>query len=134
LRVVYPFELNSRVELPFKLIQEEASPRSVMATDFFPSAPAKVLRQQYVGKHVSSLPTPSAIVSEAVVRRNCVRMLQVADALSVGFRPHVKTHKVRTPYLSCIFPSTWTRVSAKELEEEEKSECRMKGWKMEDGK
>lgn len=54
------------------------------------------LLEQYKGKPVSALPTPSFIVDMAVVRANCRRMLDRLDDLHIGltFRPHVKTHKV----------------------------------------
>jgi len=38
--------------------------------------------------------TPAFLVDRNVVARNCARMLEKARASGVGFRPHVKTHKV----------------------------------------
>ena len=38
--------------------------------------------------------TPAFLVDRTIVARNCARMLEKARASGVGFRPHVKTHKV----------------------------------------
>ncbi|PWW78182.1 hypothetical protein C7212DRAFT_281106 [Tuber magnatum] len=48
---------------------------------------------EYIGQKIHKLPTPSAVISRPVLEKNCSRVLQAVDALSVGFRPHVKTHK-----------------------------------------
>ncbi|CAZ85988.1 unnamed protein product [Tuber melanosporum] len=48
---------------------------------------------EYIGQKIHMLPTPSAVISRPVLEKNCSRVLQAVDALSVGFRPHVKTHK-----------------------------------------
>ncbi|KAF2751640.1 hypothetical protein M011DRAFT_393978 [Sporormia fimetaria CBS 119925] len=58
-----------------------------------PTADVTHLRELYVGKPISSLPTPSAIVDRAKVRQNCAAMLNVCKELGVGFRAHVKSHK-----------------------------------------
>ena len=42
----------------------------------------------------SALVTPALLVDRDVVARNCDRMRQKAIDSGVGFRPHVKTHKV----------------------------------------
>ncbi|KAL8846563.1 MAG: hypothetical protein Q9221_008356 [Calogaya cf. arnoldii] len=47
----------------------------------------------FVGKQLHDISVPAAVVDRAVVRRNCLQMLQACDALDVDFRPHVKTHK-----------------------------------------
>ena len=52
------------------------------------------LQLQYVGKKLSELPTPAAIIDRAVVERNCEDMLDVCEKLGVAFRAHVKSHKV----------------------------------------
>ncbi|KAK1994854.1 hypothetical protein LX36DRAFT_660166 [Colletotrichum falcatum] len=55
--------------------------------------PAESLREFYVGKDVHSVPKPAAVLDAAKVRRHCQSMLDAVDALGVGFRAHVKTHK-----------------------------------------
>lgn len=52
------------------------------------------LHEAFVGKNLHDISVPAAVVDRAVVRRNCLQMLQACDALDVDFRPHVKTHKV----------------------------------------
>lgn len=61
----------------------------------YPSPPEAALKLQYVGKHIADVQAPAAILDLAVVRRNCRLMLEASEKLGVGFRAHVKTHKVR---------------------------------------
>ncbi|CZT18670.1 related to alanine racemase [Ramularia collo-cygni] len=63
------------------------------APSLYPSVAATSLRQYYIGKQISDVPAPAAIIDAAVVRRNCELMLETAEKLGVGFRAHVKTHK-----------------------------------------
>lgn len=49
---------------------------------------------QHVGRDVQDVEAPAAIVDWAVAKRNCAAMLEAVDALGLGFRAHVKTHKV----------------------------------------
>lgn len=49
---------------------------------------------EYVGKTLSEAPSPSALLDLSIIRKNCVRMLEVVDALEFGWRAHIKTHKV----------------------------------------
>lgn len=60
----------------------------------YPAASDSRLRDRFLGKHIEDLPTPAAILDDRVLRRNCELMLQATQALGIGFRPHVKTHKV----------------------------------------
>jgi hypothetical protein len=62
-------------------------------SSLFPS-PAKADLSHFIGKRLSALPTPCAILHEATVRRNCERLVEVTKNLGIGFRPHIKTHKV----------------------------------------
>lgn len=62
--------------------------------DLYPSSPREALAQLYVGKSLGDLPTPAAVINAAAVRKNCKRMLQTCDRLGLGWRAHVKTHKV----------------------------------------
>ncbi|KAK2012787.1 hypothetical protein LZ32DRAFT_647557 [Colletotrichum eremochloae] len=57
--------------------------------------PVESLRGFYVGKDVHSVPKPAAVLDAAKIRRHCQSMLDGVDALDVGFRAHVKTHKTK---------------------------------------
>ncbi|KAJ9091220.1 hypothetical protein QFC19_009216 [Naganishia cerealis] len=50
-------------------------------------------REQWLGKHLSHLPTPSVVIDRAVCIQNCKRMLQAAENYGMSFRIHIKTHK-----------------------------------------
>ena len=52
------------------------------------------LREAFIGKNLKDVPTPAAVLDKAVVQRNCLQMLRACEILELGFRPHVKTHKV----------------------------------------
>ena len=65
-----------------------------------PGPPNTTLHETLVGKRLQDVATPAAIVDQAIVRKNCKQMLSSVGALQVGFRPHVKTHKVITIILS----------------------------------
>lgn len=52
------------------------------------------LRKFYVGKTINNVPKPAVVVDVAKAKRHCQSMLDAAKALGVGFRAHVKTHKV----------------------------------------
>lgn len=60
----------------------------------YPAASDSHLRDRFIGKRIEDLPTPAAILDERVLHRNCEFMLQATKVLGIGFRPHVKTHKV----------------------------------------
>ncbi|KAH8734485.1 putative serine dehydratase domain-containing protein [Ilyonectria robusta] len=51
------------------------------------------LLQQFVGKTLHDVPTPSPLLDLAKVEVNCERMLQAIKRLDLGWRPHIKTHK-----------------------------------------
>lgn len=61
---------------------------------YFAASPREALVAEYVGKSIRDVPTPAAIINVAAVRRNCSRMLQTCKDLRLGWRAHVKTHKV----------------------------------------
>ncbi|KAK4690911.1 D-serine ammonia-lyase, partial [Lecanoromycetidae sp. Uapishka_2] len=61
--------------------------------DLFPCPSKQILEKTFVGKKLSEVSTPAAVLDRAVVGRNCQQMLKACKALNVGFRPHVKTHK-----------------------------------------
>ena len=62
------------------------------------------LRQVFIGKTLGNVPTPAAVLDKAVVQRNCLQMLKACEALQVGFRPHVKTHKVYLHAFLTLYP------------------------------
>ena len=53
-----------------------------------------LLLERYVGRDIRDSEAPAAVVDVAVARRNCASMLKAASALGLGFRAHMKTHKV----------------------------------------
>jgi D-serine deaminase-like pyridoxal phosphate-dependent protein len=60
-----------------------------------PSTVKDELRAQYVGKTLQEVPTPSVVLDLAKLEANCQRMLDAVKRLSLLWRPHIKTHKVR---------------------------------------
>lgn len=58
------------------------------------------LKRFYVGKDISQIPKPAAVLDVAKIRRHCSSMLETVKELGVEFRPHVKTHKVSTSGIS----------------------------------
>lgn len=67
---------------------------SLMAPLLYPSPSAASLKSQFVGKKFEDVQAPAVLIDAAVVKRNCKLMLETAQKLGVGFRAHVKTHKV----------------------------------------
>lgn len=53
------------------------------------------LQKFYIGKDINDVPKPAAVLDVAIIRRHCETMLRTIKALNVGFRVHVKSHKVR---------------------------------------
>lgn len=51
------------------------------------------LVQDFVGKKISELRTPSLVIDKTILDRNCKKLGEVT-ALDVKVRIHVKTHKV----------------------------------------
>lgn len=73
---------------------------STPSSFLYPSPSASALQLHYIGKSLSEIQPPAAILDLAVIRRNCQHMLETTKKLQVGFRAHVKTHKVfYLPYL-----------------------------------
>ena len=52
------------------------------------------LKAKYVGQTLHQVPTPSAVLDLAKLESNCQRMLDTVKALKLGWRAHIKTHKV----------------------------------------
>ena len=64
-------------------------------------------RKFYIGKDLEEVPTPAAVLDVAIVKRHCSAMLQAVQELGVGFRAHVKTHKVsKPPQLANVDPKS----------------------------
>lgn len=64
------------------------------STVLFPPSPKDELVKLFVGQSITNVPTPAAVINVAAVRRNCSKMLEACNALNLGWRAHVKTHKV----------------------------------------
>jgi D-serine deaminase-like pyridoxal phosphate-dependent protein len=63
-----------------------------------PPTPSQAeLQQFYIGKDISNVPKPAAVLDVAIIRRHCETMLHTINQLNVGFRAHVKSHKVGLP-------------------------------------
>jgi D-serine deaminase-like pyridoxal phosphate-dependent protein len=52
------------------------------------------LAQFWVHQDIADVPKPAAVLDRAIIRRHCERMKHTIKTLDVGFRAHVKTHKV----------------------------------------
>ena len=61
--------------------------RSIMASQ-------QALKDFYVGQDVGDVPKPALVLDAAVIRRHCETMIRTVRELDVGFRAHVKSHKV----------------------------------------
>lgn len=72
------------------LTSKMTSPTSLL----YPSPSPAALKLQFVGKRLQEVQAPAAVLDVAVIRRNCKLMLDTVAKLNVGFRAHVKTHKV----------------------------------------
>lgn len=59
----------------------------------YPLSDMSSLKDQFVGKKLTHLPTPSIILDRSLLKKNCAAMLQICNKLDVGFRAHVKSHK-----------------------------------------
>ncbi|KAI5299816.1 hypothetical protein KEM55_001593 [Ascosphaera atra] len=51
------------------------------------------LQKDYVGRLLSDIEGPVAVIDVAIAKRNCDLMLKATEALGVDFRAHVKSHK-----------------------------------------
>ena len=56
--------------------------------------PKDELKAQFVGKSLNNVQTPRAVLDLAKLEVNCERMLDAVARLDLGWRPHIKTHKV----------------------------------------
>ncbi|RLV89903.1 hypothetical protein JA1_004923 [Spathaspora sp. JA1] len=62
-------------------------------SDLTPTANKQQLCEQYVGKSIKELPTPSIVIDRSQFRENCQQMIVNAKKINADFRPHIKTHK-----------------------------------------
>ncbi|KAG9032397.1 hypothetical protein FRB95_001518 [Tulasnella sp. JGI-2019a] len=61
---------------------------------YLSNLPSKqALLDAFLQRPISELRTPAFVIDRAIVRRNCVEMLQGAKDSGMAFRAHVKTHK-----------------------------------------
>ena len=59
------------------------------------TTPSKTaLQARWVGKTLHDVPTPSIVLDLAKLEVNCQRMIDAADKNGIGWRAHIKTHKV----------------------------------------
>lgn len=72
----------------------------------------EALKQFYMHKTLTEIPKPAAVLDLAIIKRHCNSMLQTIQTLGVGFRAHVKSHKVSSISISqtsrnqaTLFPS-----------------------------
>ena len=61
----------------------------------YPLPSKATLVQQFVGKTLTQIPLPAAVIDIAAVRRNCQRMSDAVKDLGFDFAPLVNVHKVR---------------------------------------
>lgn len=59
------------------------------------ATPSKAaLQERFVGKTLHEVPTPSIVLDLAKLEVNCQRMIDAAEKNGIGWRAHIKTHKV----------------------------------------
>lgn len=67
---------------------------TIMNSSSFYNKPDKTaLKNEYVGRKLRDLPTPSVIIDRQKFASNSAKMLQSAQRLAASFRCHIKTHK-----------------------------------------
>ena len=64
------------------------------ATSLFPLSSKEELTSRYVGKVLTDIPAPAAILDLSKLKNNCARMLNACEQLDLSWRAHIKTHKV----------------------------------------
>lgn len=58
------------------------------------SSATSTLKERLVGKTLHEVPTPSIVLDMAKLEVNCKRMMDAAEKNGIGWRAHIKTHKV----------------------------------------
>ena len=79
------------------------SPPPYHAPSLLPQPSDTALAHHFLGRKLADVQAPAVVLDAAVVRRNCKLMLDTARELGVGFRAHVKTHKVSLRFFSLIY-------------------------------
>lgn len=64
-------------------------------TSMAATASKDLLRAQHVGRSLHQVATPSVVLDLAKVEANCNLMLDASQRLDLGWRAHIKTHKVK---------------------------------------
>lgn len=62
-----------------------------------PQVSKEALRAQFVGKTLHDVGTPAVVLDLAKLEVNCNLMLEAVEKLGLGWRAHIKTHKVGPP-------------------------------------
>jgi hypothetical protein len=70
----------------------------------YPLPSRESLLSQYVGCKLCDVPTPAVVLDRSKMIKNSDAMLNVCRELGVGFRAHVKSHKVR------LLLQTWMHI------------------------
>lgn len=63
-------------------------------TSLYPLSLKEELQRQFVGKSIKDVAGPAAVLDLSKLKNNCNRMLEAVDTLNIGWRAHIKTHKV----------------------------------------
>jgi hypothetical protein len=72
------------------------------AASFYPSPSEAALKLQFINKTIGEVQSPAAIVDAAVIRSNCGMMIDATAHFGLGFRAHVKTHKVYADFIILV--------------------------------
>jgi len=86
----------------FSTLEEDLISNTMETTFLYPLAEKEQLRKQFVGKSIKDVDTPAAILDLSKVQKNCSRMLEACELLKMGWRAHIKTHKVA--WSTCYCP------------------------------
>lgn len=90
-REVYQLGVRTLSTTFIQALRPQTATHTKLKMASLPSYPNK---SQFVGTKLNGLPTPSVVLDLAKVEVNCQRMLDAVRRLDLGWRPHIKTHKV----------------------------------------
>lgn len=65
-----------------------------------------LLQARFVGKSLHDVGTPAVVLDLAKIEANCNLMLEAVEKLGLGWRAHIKTHKVGLAPLVATSPSS----------------------------
>lgn len=100
-----------------ELDSEGSGSQAFHAPSFYPVPSGAFVRQHYVGKQLRDVQAPAVVIDAAVARRNCQLMLDTTSKLGLGFRAHVKSHKVRMASEASGLSDRADRLSARQTKE-----------------